>query len=100
MPRRRGWRGTFRRPFRSGLRVRSSADTTTFEAPVRLENSRSTLSGWVGGASWWLEALHERLATHVMTGDRVFTDDTPLPMLEPGLGWTRTGHAATSAVLP
>ena len=24
---------------------------------------RSTLAGWVGGACWWLEALHERLKT-------------------------------------
>lgn len=85
MPHRCGWRSTSRRPFRSGSRIPSGADQTTFEAPVRLENSRSTLSGWVGGASWWLKALHERLATHVMTGDCVFTDDTPLPMLEPGL---------------
>ena len=25
-----------------------------------MELSRSTLGGWVGGACWWLEALHER----------------------------------------
>jgi Transposase IS66 family len=27
--------------------------------------SRSTLAGWVGGACWWLEALHERLCKNV-----------------------------------
>lgn len=27
--------------------------------------ARSTLAGWVGGACWWLEALHGRLATNV-----------------------------------
>jgi transposase len=27
--------------------------------------SRSTLAGWVGGACWWLEALHERLCKNL-----------------------------------
>ncbi len=31
-----------------------------------LEISRSTLAGWVGAACWWLEALHQRLAAHVL----------------------------------
>ncbi len=57
-----------------------------------LEISRSTLAGWVGGACWWLEALHERLAAHVMAADRLFADDTPLPVLDPGRGRTRTGR--------
>ncbi|MFN4927840.1 transposase [Bradyrhizobium sp.] len=26
---------------------------------------RSTLAGWVGGACWWLAALHERLCKNV-----------------------------------
>ncbi len=57
-----------------------------------LEISRSTLSGWIGAACWWLEALHERLVAHVMAGDRVFADDTPLPVLDPGSGRTKTGR--------
>ena len=57
-----------------------------------LEISRSTLSGWVGAACWWLEALHARLVAHVMSGDRVFADDTPLPVLDPGRGRTKTGR--------
>jgi transposase len=57
-----------------------------------LEISRSTLSGWVGAACWWLEALHDRLVAHVMSGDRVFADDTPLPVLDPGRGRTKTGR--------
>jgi transposase len=57
-----------------------------------LEISRSTRSGWVGAACWWLEALHARLVTHVMSGDRVFADDTPLPVLDPGCGRTKTGR--------
>ena len=36
-----------------------------------VEISRSTLSGWVGGACWWLEPLRDRLAEHVLGGERV-----------------------------
>lgn len=53
---------------------------------------RSTLSGWVGGAAWWLEALHRRLADHVMATDHLFADDTPMPVLDPGRGRTKTGR--------
>jgi transposase len=54
--------------------------------------SRSTLSDWVGAACWWLEALHDRVVAHVMTGERVFADDTTLPVLDPGRGRTKTGR--------
>ena len=54
--------------------------------------NRSTLANWVGGASWWLEALHERLANHVFSSNMLFADDTPLPVLDPGRGRTRTGR--------
>ena len=54
--------------------------------------NRSTLANWVGGASWWLEALHERLAKHVFGSTMLFADDTPLPVLDPGRGRTRTGR--------
>jgi transposase len=53
---------------------------------------RSTLAGWVGGACWWLEALHERLCKHVFASDHLFADDTPVPVLDPGRGRTKTGR--------
>ena len=53
---------------------------------------RSTLAGWVGGACWWLEALHERLARNVFAPDHLFADDTPVPVLDPGRGRTKTGR--------
>jgi transposase len=53
---------------------------------------RSTLAGWVGGACWWLEALHERLAKNIFASDHLFADDTPLPVLDPGRGRTKTGR--------
>ena len=53
---------------------------------------RSTLAGWVGGACWWLEALHRRLCKHVFASDNLFADDTPIPVLDPGRGRTKTGR--------
>lgn len=54
--------------------------------------ARSTLAGWVGGACWWLEALHGRLAKNVFASDHLFADDTPVPVLDPGRGRTKTGR--------
>jgi hypothetical protein len=54
--------------------------------------SRSTLAGWVGGACWWLEALHERLCKNVFASNHLFADDTPIPVLDPGRGRTKTGR--------
>jgi hypothetical protein len=46
---------------------------------------RSALVGWVGGACWWLEALYERLCRNVFASDHLFADDTPVPVLDPGV---------------
>ena len=54
--------------------------------------ARSTLAGWVGGACWWLEALHERLCRNVFASDHLFADDTPVPVLDPGRGRAKTGR--------
>ena len=54
--------------------------------------NRSTLANWVGGASWWLESLHERLAANVFASNKLFADDTSIPVLDPGRGRTRTGR--------
>lgn len=54
--------------------------------------ARSTLAGWVGGACWWLEALHDRLAKNVLASDYLFADDTPVPVLDPGRRRTKTGR--------
>lgn len=57
-----------------------------------VELDRSTLANWVGGAAWWLEALQKRLAEHVFASGKLFADDTPLPVLDPGRGRTKTGR--------
>lgn len=53
---------------------------------------RSTLANWVGGAAWWLEPLQARLAEHVFASQTLFADDTPIPVLDPGRGRTKTGR--------
>jgi len=57
-----------------------------------IELDRSTLANWVGGACWWLEALHARLAANVFASGKLFADDTPIPVLDPGRGRTKTGR--------
>jgi transposase len=57
-----------------------------------VELDRSTLGNWVGGASWWLEPLQRRLAAHLFASTKLFADDTPIPVLDPGRGRTRTGR--------
>lgn len=57
-----------------------------------IDLERSTLAGWVGGACWWLDALHDRLCRHVFTSSHLFADDTPIPVLDPGRGRTKTGR--------
>jgi transposase len=57
-----------------------------------VELDRSTLANWVGGAAWWLEPLRERLATQLFASTKLFADDTPIPVLDPGRGRTKTGR--------
>jgi len=57
-----------------------------------VEIDRSTLANWVGGTCWWLEPLQARLAAHVFGSTKLFADDTPIPVLDPGRGRTKTGR--------
>jgi transposase len=57
-----------------------------------VEIDRSTLANWVGGAVWWLKPLQARLAEHVFAAPILFADDTPMPVLDPGRGRTKTGR--------
>ncbi len=57
-----------------------------------IELDRSTLSDWVGRAAWWLKPLYERLLAGIVASDKIFADDTPVPVLDPGRGRTKTGR--------
>ncbi len=53
---------------------------------------RSTLAGWVGQCAALLRPLAQRLRAYVIAGDKVHADDTPVPVLAPGNGKTKTGR--------
>ncbi|WP_245294677.1 IS66 family transposase [Rhizobium rhizosphaerae] len=54
--------------------------------------SRSTMADWIGKASKLLEPVLAKLRDRVFAGHRLHGDDTPVPVLEPGKGKTRTGR--------
>jgi transposase len=55
----------------------------------------STLSDWVGQSSRLLSPLVEALRRHTLAGATVHADDTPVPVLAPGKGRTKTGRLWT-----
>jgi transposase len=57
-----------------------------------VELDRSTLSDWVGQAVWLLQPVVDGIRRHVFTAEKVHGDDTPVPVLSPGLGRTKTGR--------
>jgi transposase len=59
-------------------------------AGVELE--RSTLADWVGQAAFLLEPLAAAITRHVRAGTTLHADDTPVPVLDPGRGRTKTGR--------
>jgi transposase len=60
-----------------------------------VELERSTLADWVGGSAHLLEPLVEELRRYVMAGSKLHADDTPVPVLAPGNGATKTGRLWT-----
>lgn len=64
-------------------------------ARAGLELERSTLADWVGGTAALLAPLIETLGSHVFAARKLHADDTPVPVLSPGLGKTKTGRLWT-----
>jgi transposase len=60
-----------------------------------LELERSTMADWVGGCSRLLEPLVEALRGYVTAAGKLHADDTPVPVLAPGQGKTKTGRLWT-----
>jgi transposase len=60
-----------------------------------VELDRSTLAGWVGQCSALLRPLVAALNRHVLSAPKVHADDTPVPVLAPGEGKTKTGRLWT-----
>ena len=60
-----------------------------------VELDRTLLAQWVGNVSALLAPLTDALRGHVLAADAVHADDTPLPVLAPGRGKTKTGRLWT-----
>ena len=60
-----------------------------------IELERSTLADWVGASARLLAPLIETLSQYVKGADKLHADDTPVPVLAPGRGQTRTGRLWT-----
>jgi len=57
-----------------------------------LDIDRSQLAEWLGHVAWLLKPLVELVAAHAMTGRVIHADDTPVDVLAPGTGKTKTGR--------
>jgi transposase len=57
-----------------------------------VELDRSTMADWVGKMAFLLEPLAECIGGYVRSGGVIHADDTPLPVLDPGCGKTKTGR--------
>ena len=60
-----------------------------------VELDRTLLAQWVGNTAAVLAPLTDALRKHVFAADVVHADDTPLPVLAPGRGRTKTGRLWT-----
>jgi transposase len=60
-----------------------------------VELERSTMADWVGGCSRLLSPLVDALSRYVVATSKLHADDTPVPVLAPGQGKTKTGRLWT-----
>ncbi len=60
-----------------------------------VEIPRPTLAGWVGASSDLLSPLVDAIRKHILAGCKLHADDTPIPVLSPGSGKTKTGRLWT-----
>lgn len=56
---------------------------------------RATLAGWVADAARLLDPLVSAIGRYVLKAEKVHGDDTPVPVLAPGRGRTKTGRLWT-----
>jgi len=57
-----------------------------------IELDRSTLADWVGATSSLMQPLVQALGAYVLSAEKIHADDTPVPVLAPGTGKTKTGR--------
>ena len=57
-----------------------------------VELDRSTMARWVGACGALMRPLVDALQAYVLAPGKIHSDDTPMPVLSPGNGQTRTGR--------
>ena len=57
-----------------------------------VELDRATMADWVRACAQLLDPLTTALGRYVLAAQKIHTDDTPVPVLEPGRGRTKTGR--------
>ena len=57
-----------------------------------IDLDRSTLADWVGKSTALLEPLADAIKRHVLAGQAIFADDTPVKLQSPGAGKTKTAR--------
>jgi transposase len=57
-----------------------------------IDISRSVMADWVGRVSALLSPIILLIRAHIAALDRIHTDDTPVDVLDPGRGKTKTGR--------
>ena len=57
-----------------------------------IDLDRSTLADWVGKSTNLLEPLADAIGRHVLNAEAIFADDTPVKLLNPGAGKTKTAR--------
>jgi transposase len=60
-----------------------------------IDLDRSTLAGMVGRSAALLTPLADAIGKHVRSAAKIHADDTPIPVLSPGNGKTKTGRLWT-----
>ena len=61
-------------------------------ARAGIEIDRSTMAGWVARGDELIDPLLAALSRYVLAADKVHADDTPVKVLDPGAGKTKTGR--------
>ena len=78
--------------------VKKYADHTPFYRQAQalrrqgIEIDRGTMCNWAGRAAAWLGRLTGRMKADLLTGARLFVDETTAKVLAPGTGKVKTGY--------
>jgi hypothetical protein len=90
------WDGTGLWLHQKRLEARNFAWPTVKDGTKRFERDgikldRQTLCGWIGKVCFLLGPIYDYILGDILGSPVIFADETTVPVLEPGLGRTKTG---------